>query len=193
VTEEDYFKSFPYYHSLGNETCDGQFYSHKGVHIEAGAGQHSKVVEKAEKVFKKFCKEYGTIKPSEVWCVFDCDNDIDALKSAVQAAEKRHFNPIYTIQCFELWFLLHFQNLSTAIGKEEYDKRVSRFLNIEYEHGTRGMYQKLVEYQDKALSIATNMWDQKNNANLLFEDPITNVHKLVIELNQAYANLKKRS
>lgn len=89
VTEEDYFKSFPYYHSLGKGNLQGQLYEHKAVHIEAGAGQHIQVVKRAEKVFNEFIKKYGTVKPSEVWCVFDCDNDIIALKLAVEAAKKK--------------------------------------------------------------------------------------------------------
>jgi hypothetical protein len=150
-----------------------------------------KVVEQADRIYKKFHKEYGTVSPKEVWCVFDCDYDVDALRQAVQAADKKGFNPIYTIQCFELWFVLHFQALSVAIEKKEYDNKISTYLKMKYSHGTRGIYQLLEPYQNRAIKLAEQLWNDKKQ--LVFEDPITNVHKLVLELNNAFANLRKRT
>lgn len=192
VTEEDYFKSFPYYHSLGGGSygLNGQSFIHKAVHIEAGAGQHVKVVEKADRVYKDFLKEYGTINPNEVWCVFDCDNDMKGLRSAVQAAKNKGFNAIYSIQCFELWYILHFQRITSPIEKKEYDKKISKFIGVKYTHGMRGMYNILLPYQELALNTAKQIWNEKFEEGKLFEETITNVHELVIALNQAYKNLK---
>ncbi|MUG87274.1 hypothetical protein GNP92_13105 [Paenibacillus timonensis] len=186
VTEDDYFKSFPYYHSLGYGV-----FSHKAVHVEAGAGQHMKVVEKAELVYKKYCKEFGAIRPAEVWCVFDCDNDLESLIKAVKLAGKKGFNAIYSIQCFELWYVLHFQNLTSSIDKREYDRKISNALKIEYTHGTRGMYELLKSSQDQAINMAERIWSEKNQQGKSFEEPITNVHKLVVALNDAFVKLKK--
>jgi len=178
--------SFPYYHSLGHG-----IYSHKAVHVEGGAGQHMKVVEKAERMFKEYRKMFGDVKPDEVWCVFDCDSDAVTLREAVQAAERRGFHPIYSIQCFELWYVLHFNPLTNAIDKGEYDRQISNFFNIVYKHGTKGMYLMLREHQERAIRAADRLWQEKHQQNRLFEDPITNVHTLVTALNNAYLGLER--
>ncbi|MDN4605064.1 RloB family protein [Paenibacillus sp. F6_3S_P_1C] len=186
VTEEDYFKCFPYYHSLGHGT-----FSHKAVHIEGGAGQHTKVVERADLVYKKYSKELGTIRPDEVWCVFDCDNDLDSLKKAVRLADSKGFKAIYSIQCFELWYVMHFQNLTSPVDKKEYDRKIDAALKIRYTHGTRGMYDLLLPFQEVAIQTAERIWNEKYAKSEMYEDAITNVHTLVTSLNEAYLNLKR--
>ena len=71
VTEVDYFKEFPYYCRLGGGP-DGEYqYRYAAVYIEAAAGQHGKVVERACEVYAELINKYGTVYPDEVWCVFD--------------------------------------------------------------------------------------------------------------------------
>jgi hypothetical protein len=192
VTEVDYFKGFPYYCKLGGVSSSGYQYSHAAVYIEPGAGQHEKVVEKANDVFVELKKKYGTIHPSEVWCVFDCDDNSAGLDRAIQAAELKKFNAIYSVQCFELWYLLHFQMITGAISKTEYDRRISRNLSICYSHGTKGMYTLLKERQEYAIRSAKQLWEQKAQVGELRCDPITNVYILVEALNDAYKKLRDR-
>jgi hypothetical protein len=186
VTEPDYFKSFPYYSKLGAQ------YSYGAVHIVSGAGQYEKVVTKAQNVRNDLEKKYGMILPNEVWCVFDCDGDPDALNRAIQKARSKKFNAIYSVQCFELWFLLHFQMVSVAINKAEYDRKISRYLDISYTHGTTGMYDLLKEHQGIAIQTAKQLWKQKGQIGELQSDPITNVFLLVEALNNAYERLMNR-
>ncbi|MCY9692279.1 RloB family protein [Paenibacillus alginolyticus] len=192
ITEVDYFKSFPYYHSLGKDTSVGVRYSHKAVHIVPEAGQHVQVIEKADRIFKDLNKELGTVPKEDVWCVFDCDNDVTALREAVELAKRKGFHAIYSIQCFELWFVLHFQNLTSAIDKREYDIKTGKFCDINYTHGTKGMYELLLAHQETAISKSKQLWTSKDETNCLYEDPITNVHELVVALNQAYSNMRNK-
>lgn len=192
VTEPDYFRNFPYYSSLGANSNAGVRFSHRGVYIIPEAGQHLQVVEKAERIYKELNKELGTIPKEEVWCVFDCDGNLNALREAVEVAKRKGFNPIYSIQCFELWFVLHFQSLTTAVDKKEYDKKTSKYCEIDYSHGTKGMYHLLIENQDDAIRNSKQLWDTKMAAGQLFEDPITNMHELVIALNNAFAGMKNK-
>lgn len=62
-------------------------YSYSGVRVEGGVGQHSKVVEEAEKICKKLKKNGIIVLQKEVWCVFDCDNDIKSLNEAIKLAK----------------------------------------------------------------------------------------------------------
>jgi hypothetical protein len=192
ITEADYFKGFPYYSKLGAVSDNGFQYSHASVYIEPGAGQHEKVVTKAHKVWIELNKKYGTIKPSEVWCVFDCDGNPNGLNCAIQAARSKKFNAIYSVQCFELWYLLHFQMVAGAISKTEYDKRISEYLGICYTHRTRGMYALLKERQNFAIQNVKQLWKLKAEMGELQGDPITNVFLLVEALNSAYERLRNR-
>lgn len=192
VTEPEYFKKFPYYYKVGGLSPEGMHYSHKPVHIEAEAGQHAQVVKNAVRILREMNKTFGTIEKKDVWCVFDCDEKPDSLTEAVQMATAQGFNPIYTIQRFELWFVLHFQHLSTAINPKDYDKKTSKYCGINYEHGTLGMYELLEARQQIAISNAKQLWAEKERNGNRFEDPITNVHLLVEALNQAYTNLKNK-
>ena len=192
VTEVDYFKAFPYYSKLGDTLDSGYRYSHAAVYIVPEAGQHENVVKKAYKVWVELNKKYGTILPNEVWCVFDCDGDPGGLNRAIQAAKGKKFNAIYSVQCFELWYLLYFQMVTGAISKTEYDKKISEYLGICYTHGTRGMYDLLKERQDFAIRTAKQLWEQKAQMGELQSDPITNVFLLVEALNSAYEGLRNR-
>ena len=155
------------------------------------AGQHEKVVVKADEVWRKLKKEYGAISSNEVWCVFDCDGNTDSLNRAIKAAESKGFNAIYSIQCFELWFLLHFQPLTTAIDRKDYDRRLSNHLGINYEHGMKGMYHLLQNRQEDAIRAASSCGSRKQSL----------VNSLVILLQMcscllrhydAHRNLKNR-
>lgn len=192
VTEADYFKSFPYYCKLGNVSGNGYHYSHAAVYIVPGAGKHESVVTKAYKVWLELKKKYGTISPNEVWCVFDCDEDPYGLNRAIQKAGAKRFNAIYSVQCFELWYLLHFQMVTGAISKTEYDRKISEYLGICYTHGTRGMYELLKKRQDFAIRTAKQLWEQKAQMGEIQGDPITNVFLLVEALNNAYERLRNR-
>ncbi|MFS0725684.1 RloB family protein [Paenibacillus sp. 1P07SE] len=157
VTEVDYFKSFPYYNNLGGTTSSGLRYGHEPVHIEGGAGQHVQVVRRAERVLREKDAKLGSISKADVWCVFDCDRKTPELREAVELARRKGFKAIYSVQCFELWFVLHFQYLSTAVA--DYDERISRKLGIQYTHSSTGMYEQLIELQSAAITNAERLWE----------------------------------
>jgi len=188
-TEVDYFKSFPYYRCRG-VLSRGQFFSHGPVHVVGKAGQHESVVNKAEEIYQDLVNEYGYFSRDEVWCVFDCDENDSALKKAVQLAESRGFRAIYSVQCFELWYLLHFENITSPIRKSEYDKRIGGHLKINYTHGTTGMYDRLLPYQSDAILRAERLLKLKQNEGEM-SDPVTKVFELVKALNDAHEKHSK--
>ncbi len=189
VTEKDYFSSFPYYHSLGKHNSKGQYYSHSAIEIIEGAGQYEKVIKAADRVCISWRKQGKTVLPEEVWCVFDCDNNIGKLKKAVEKVKSRGYNAIYSIQCFELWFVLHFMYLDTPVDKKRYDTIISNKLSMKYYHGKTGMYQYLSQHQEFALKNAETLYEKKKVNNRI-SDPVTRVNLLVSALNRAYQQLK---
>jgi len=190
-TENYYFSEFPYCNSLGAANQLGQYYLTNAVYIKKAAGQHCGVVDTARTVFLELKKRGLLIKPQDVWCVFDCDNDIDSTRQAVERAHILGYNSIYSIQCFELWYLLHYQELNGVVNKEEYDKKISQYIGQEYSHEIKGMYKTLFEQQTDAIRRAERLWNNADRDGDLFCDPVTNVHILVEALNKAHANRYK--
>lgn len=195
VTEYDYFCDFPYSQKFRDKDRLG---NKRGlVRIINKAGQRFSVVTKAKQEFDKLNKDYN-IEPSNVWCVFDRDynsteEDNDFCK-AIQHANKLGFNPIYSIQCFEIWYILHYQLLSSAIDRNHYNRIITRNINVKYDHGTIGMYDRLIDRQQIAIKNAQKLL-QENKEKIDCKqfkriDPFTNVDKLVIGLNTAYDNLR---
>ncbi len=198
VQSPDYFRSFPYYRQRGDTNKFGNPYPDSAVRIISGAGQHYTVIEKAKEEFDRLKKELGSdaVNPQDVWCVLDCDDngfgEYDKLCRAIDLAKRYGFNPIYSIQCFELWYVLHFQRLESALDRTQYDDIISRELDIKYEHGMTGMYFLLENKQGIALKHANNIYKDKEFNKKAREDPITTVHFLVEGLNQAFEQIKDK-
>jgi hypothetical protein len=76
------------------------------------------VVKEAKKIADKKKREDN--RPYDfVWCVFDKD-DFDCFDEAITSAKNNEFHIAYSNQCFELWFLLHFSELSVSCNREKY-------------------------------------------------------------------------
>ncbi|MGJ0909500.1 RloB family protein [Clostridium botulinum] len=72
---------------------------------------------------------------SEVWVVFDKDDNED-FDEAITFAKKQGLNVAWSNECFELWLLLHFQNLNSAISRDGYyDKLKTHFSNRNINNG----------------------------------------------------------
>lgn len=83
-----------------------------------GTGRSTKVL--VNEAIKK--RSLGTY--SEVWVIFDKDDNID-FDEAIILAEKEGLNIAWSNECFELWLLLHFQNLESAISRDDYYSKLS--------------------------------------------------------------------
>src|SRR6476469_6304909 len=85
-----------------------------GVSVEIVPSKNSDplgVVEHAICLYQQSVKEEknGTgLKFEEVFCVIDRDHPDADYKKATSLAAKNKFRFIYSIPCFEIWFLLHF-------------------------------------------------------------------------------------
>lgn len=56
---------------------------------------------------------------SEVWVVFDKDDNED-FDEAIKLAKDNNIKVAWSNESFELWFLLHFQDLKTSIPRKQY-------------------------------------------------------------------------
>lgn len=87
-----------------------------------------KVIEEKKNLKKqhKFYEEDG----DQCWCVFDIDeywkqNQKEFVK-AIKLAEQNTISLAWSNECFELWYLLHFQTLQTAVSRKDYDSKLKK-------------------------------------------------------------------
>ena len=61
----------------------------------------------------------------ECWVVFDKDDFNQGFDNAINKALKKKLKVAYSNESFELWFLLHFDFMDSAVGRKDYNKRIT--------------------------------------------------------------------
>jgi len=154
------------------------------VVVEGGAGNTCGLVEKALDLRQA---AIDLRQPySHVWCVFDRDSfpakDFNRAFDLARGKDKGDVHVIWSNECFELWYLLHFELRTTGIGRKALRKEISEpsRLGKKYAKGDVTVFDLL---KDKtAIAI-------RNSKKLLAsyghrlkperDNPSTNVHELV--------------
>lgn len=93
----------------------------------------------------------------QIWVVFDRDSfppsDFD---NAINKAESDDISCAWSNEAFELWYVLHFEYRTTAMPRNEYQKKLSTLIGRAYAKNAPDMYQVLAEMgnQDHAINWA---------------------------------------
>ena len=127
-----------------------------------------------------------------VWVVYDTDDfpaehiNKTAELCASESTDETVYHAIWSNQCIELWFLLHFSFMQSDIHRTSYWPKLSDELNSfglgDYEKNRTDMYQILLPYMYTAIANAEKL--EKINEGKLPSDsaPGTKVHELVKKL-----------
>lgn len=117
-TEEGYFKKF----KVRCKTVTG--------------GNALRIVEEAIIQKKNVKKSFD-----QFWVVFDKD---DATKTiflkAIQLANKNGLKVAFSCEAFEIWWLFHFMKIASPILRNDYEKKLQRFLP-DYTYSAKGLNQ----------------------------------------------------
>ncbi len=152
----------------------------------------TQVVNYARKLFEEGDLHRG-IRPrsfDQVYAVFDRDEHdsyFDALNLAKSLDGKLRndnndgtiFKAIASVPCFELWLLLHFEDIHAPIYRGEAIERLKQHIP-DYQKGTRGIFANTRAALDAATQRAHAL-STKFNAYTIPE-PFTAVHELVARL-----------
>lgn len=178
-TEPNYFKGFP--KQVGKIIYDIEF--------DGGGINTLKVVDKAIELRNKSSQKYD-----RVWAVFDRDSFTpNSFNSAILKARANGINCAWSNEAFELWYLLHFHNRITAMGREEYKKAIERAINekgtnkgkkFKYKKNDSEMYALLSKLgdQNQAINRARNLNNNLDGEKFSNYNPATTVYELVEEL-----------
>jgi hypothetical protein len=187
-TEPLYFEGFPV--------------PSKTVVTEGGHGSKTALVNFALKI-----RELPKYEGREVWCVFDFDVKPDEeatqpadFNNAIIKAEENGMRVAWSNDAFELWFVLHYQGLESALTRHELYKILKEKWELEsfsseakkvefcighyerHREGFKNASQKLAIRRARSLHLAFG-----GKLNYAEQTPCTTVYLLVEELNK---NLK---
>jgi len=173
-TEPNYFKAFPENPEVYDE-IDVQGTGYNTVSLVKKAIQIKSEAERKKEPY------------IETWCVFDKDSfSVEAFEKALALAAKKE-NQIkcaYSIEAFEIWYMLHFEFYNTGLSRDQYKEKLSALLKKPYQKNSAEMYSVLKNKQANALKNAEKLYGIQSQKPIKEQNPVTTVFKLVARLNE---------
>lgn len=133
-----------------------------------------------------------------VWIVYDTDDfpsvHINKTNEACVnlSTEETQYHAIWSNQCIELWFLLHFGFFQSDIHRNEYWPKLSKWLKSigqgEYSKGRNDIFQILWPFMDFAIANAERLDILNEGKTPASSAPGTKVHELIKHL-RAYLKM----
>ena len=140
-------------------------------------------------------KHYEAYRDADrIWFVYDkddfSDNNFNRLCFRCSDGAHGHWYAAWSNECIELWFLLHFQNVSSALDRRQILSLLDKY--IDYSKNDPSIYYKLESLMEDAIHRAEILMDgyPEGTAPSVM-NPGTNVHTLVREL-MAYVTVNKQ-
>ena len=133
-------------------------------------------------------KDFSAKDGDEIWIVFDIDDEIKdnriIFESGIKLAQSKKLNLAWSNECFELWFLLHFQDLNSEIPRVDYHKKLKQFCKKEkesFEYHKNEEIGKLFEILKNKIPIAIKNARQIDTGDFT-KNPSTKIYKIVEKL-----------
>ena len=169
-TEPDYFKKF----EANPEVFDG-------IDVQGiGYNTVSLITEAIRRKNEAIQRKEPYI---ETWCVFDKDDfSIESFEKAIKMAEQNQIRCAYSIEAFEIWYMLHFNFYETAFSRSQYEEKLSELLEKPYLKNDPEMYSLLIKRQSRAIQNARKLYDKQCSLPYKDRNPITTVFQLVEKL-----------
>lgn len=124
-----------------------------------------------------------------VWLVYDKDDfprehfDKTATLCEKSSTEETHFHAIWSNQCIELWFLLHFMFLQADLHRDEYWPKLTECLKSRnlgtYYKNKSDMYTVLHPFIDEAIRNAKKLEQINQGRTPSKSAPGTMVHYMI--------------
>ena len=161
----------------------------KGIKIEIKGNGHNtlSLVDSAKDYVETEGIDLGL---DDCWVVFDKDDFDKDFDNAINKALKEGFKVAYSNEAFELWFLLHFSLMSSAIGRDDYNNKLTENLkkltgDKKYKYTkTADVYSCIHDKEPEAIRNAKALLKQYDGeTSFLKKNPSTTVHLLVESLN----------
>ncbi len=168
-TEPHYFKGFKL--NITVEVIGS------GFNTEMLVSFTQEIKEKAEKDQQPY---------NDIWVVFDRDSfPPDDFQNAITKAQQSGFSVAYSNEAFELWYILHFDYMSSGVSRTQYEDMLTKRLKKPYKKNDPTMYMRLEKMQYIAIQNAEKLHNSyKPMHNPAKDNPCTTVYELVRKLNK---------
>lgn len=176
-TEPQYFKAI-------KEMINSKYYER--IHLEVfGEGRNTvNLFERAKARAEASPNGY-----KHVWIVYDTDDFpgeyVDTVPELCKenSTDNRQYHAIWSNQCIELWFLLHFSFMHADLHRKEYaDKLTESLMRIsagKYEKNRENMFQILYPYMEIAIHNAKKVNGMHKGKSPSKAAPGTKVYELI--------------
>lgn len=122
-----------------------------------------------------------------VWLMYDkddfpLDNFDNTQYSAENKTDVREYHVAWSNECIELWFLLHFQELSVNVGREKYRELLKGY--CDYEKNMKNIFEILQDRTDIAIARAKHQYEEYGDIAPSQMCPATRVYQLIEDLQR---------
>ncbi|OHD08630.1 MAG: hypothetical protein A2086_16440 [Spirochaetes bacterium GWD1_27_9] len=143
----------------------------------------TKLLEYAVKIIKKYSNSNINYN---FWLIFDKDDFTNQdFNDTIKNAKSQNIKCAYSNECFELWYLLHFNYYDTSLSRKQYGEKLSEQLGLEYKKEDKTIFDKIYEKQQNAIRNSKKLYNSYNHNNIALENPSTNVFNLIEQLNKS--------
>ncbi len=178
-------KTEPLYFGAIKKIIDEKYRKRIQLKVEGGGNNTVNLFSKA--------KEYANENEyRHVWIVYDTDDfpseDVDRVVELCRdsSTDEKEFHPIWSNQCIELWYLLHFSYMHSDLHRKEYFSKLSDCLASigkgKYEKNRKDMYYVLRPYMDNAIKNARKLAELNGNRPPSNSAPGTRIYELIERL-----------
>ena len=188
----------PEYHSIvteGTKTEPEYFTAIKNlINQHYSERIHLKICGKGENTITLFesAKQLAENDPNgckHVWVVYDKDDfpaehfNLTAELCANSSSDGRTYHAIWSNQCIELWFLLHFDYLQSDLYRSEYypklNQRLKQLHKGDYRKNRADMFDILRPRMETAIANAKRLYSEKQGLTPTEAAPCTTVFQLI--------------
>jgi hypothetical protein len=165
--------------------------------VACGTGRSELSLVEVIADLRKDKEEELAVTFDEVWAVFDKDSFPESdFENAIHscAGKRKKYGVAWSNECFELWYLLHFKDQKSGIGRKAIYKALETALEIEgYEKlkgdAGRAHHEQMATHENQATAIIRAKklyadWNDPKVQHTSFskQNPCTTVYQLVEKL-----------
>lgn len=186
-TEPNYFKSLFKYANTKSEQKIRYKIEGTGTNTETLVNSIDGFYDFTDTLVRQANIPYG-----KVFAVFDKDSfKSEQFNNAIYAAQRRGYCVLWSNQCIELWFLLHFMYFDSDIIREDYFDKLGKILGSTYKKNN-DHFEMLHSEQNLQTAVrnAEKLYKKfQNEGSFAKMAPCTTVFKLIKELEN-YMGIK---
>jgi hypothetical protein len=165
------------------------------VNVEGSGTNTLSVIKQAIDLRKKRNQNQELPPYDEVWAVYDKDDFPDKnYHDAIDLADREGIHSAHSNESFELWYILHFEYLQSALKRTDYITKLSKHLGVKYTKNDTKITELIQKHGDlkQATLRAIKLEKLHENTRPAAACPTTKVYILVERLMAHIENRKPK-